>query len=58
MYRRRVRLLFGSWRGVTHIWFKERINRESSNYALTKKEETLVSWDTEVDALKLYMAQL
>lgn len=34
MYRRRMRLLFGSWRGVTHTWFKERINRESVEYEI------------------------
>ena len=32
MFRRKVRLLFCSWRGVTHQWFKERINREAVEY--------------------------
>jgi hypothetical protein len=58
LYRRKVRLLFGSWRGVTHIWFKERINTEAVEYEKTKREVMLVSWDKEVDALKVYMAQL
>jgi hypothetical protein len=58
MYRRKMRNLFGSWRGVTHIWFKERVNKEAVEYEKTKKEEMLFSWDKEVDALKIYMAQL
>jgi hypothetical protein len=55
-YRKRMRLLFGSWRGVSHQWFKERINREAVEYETTKRTELLVSWDKEVEALKLYMA--
>jgi uncharacterized protein YqeY len=53
-----MRLLFGSWRGVTHQWFKERINKEAVVYEATKRQELLISWDKEVDALKVYMAQL
>lgn len=56
MYRRKMRLLFGSWRGVTHRWFKERINKEAVIYETTKREELLITWDKEVDALKVYMA--
>ena len=58
MYRRRLRLLFGSWRGVTHSWFKERINKEAVLYETQKRAEMLNHWDKEVDALKIYMAQL
>ncbi len=32
MYRRRIRNLFCSWRGVSHQWFKERINKESAQF--------------------------
>ena len=56
MYRRNMRLLFGSWRGVTHKWFKKRINKEAIEYEAMKREEILVHWDKEVEALKLYMA--
>jgi len=56
MYRRRLRLLFGSWRGVTHSWFKERINKEAVLYETQKRAEMLNHWDKEVDALKIYMA--
>jgi hypothetical protein len=58
MYRRKMRLLFGSWRGVTHSWFKERIDQESKTLYNVKKEEHLEVWNTRVEALKIYMAQL
>ena len=58
MYRRKMRLLFEGWRGVSHKWFKERINAESVQYLSTKREQMLAAWDQEVEALKLYMAQL
>lgn len=58
MHRRKSRLLFCSWRGVTHIWFKERINKEAIEYERVKRDEELIHWDKEVDALKIYMAQL
>lgn len=58
MYRRKVRLLFCSWRGVSHQWFKERINREAVDYERTQREKELAQWDKEVEALKVYMAQL
>ena len=58
MYRRNMRQLFHGWRGVTHNWFKERINKEAVEYETQKRQEILVHWDKEVDALKIYMAQL
>jgi hypothetical protein len=58
MFRRKVRLLFCSWRGVSHLWFKERINRESVEYERSQREKELTQWDKEVEALKVYMAQL
>ena len=58
MYRRNMRLLFGSWRGVTHQWFKDKINREAVYYETRLRSEKLVYWDQSVEALKLYMAQL
>lgn len=35
MYRRKMRVLFGSWRGVSHQWFKQRINKEAIDYEKT-----------------------
>eukprot|EP00347_Sterkiella_histriomuscorum_P000254 403376589 len=58
MFRRQMRLLFGSWRGVTHQWFKERINQESTTYEIKRREDHLVQWDKSVETLKIYMAQL
>jgi hypothetical protein len=58
MYRRKMRLLFGSWRGVSHQWFKQRINKEAVEYERTQRDKELAQWDKEVDALKVYMAQL
>ncbi len=58
MYRRNMRQLFYSWRGVTHQWFKIRINSEAIEYAKTQRDKELTQWDKEVDALKVYMAQL
>jgi hypothetical protein len=58
MFRRKVRLLFCSWRGVSHQWFKERINRESVEYERSQREKELTQWDKDVEALKVYMAQL
>lgn len=56
MYRRKMRLLFGSWRGVSHRWFKKRINKEAIDYERTQRDKELAQWDKEVDALKVYMA--
>jgi hypothetical protein len=58
LFRRRLRLLFGSWRGVTHQWFKQRIDSESKAYENSKRQEMLTQWDQQVDTLKIYMAQL
>lgn len=56
MYRRSMRRLFYNWRGVTHVWFKERIDREAKEFERTQRDKELTQWDKEVDALKVYMA--
>ena len=53
-----MRLLFENWREVSHNWLKERVNKEAAEYEKTKREQELTQWDKEVDALKIYMAQL
>lgn len=58
VHRGKMRRLFYSWRGVTHLDFKERINREAAEYERTQRDKELSSWDKEVEALKVYMAQL
>jgi hypothetical protein len=44
MYRRKLRNLFSSWRGVSHNWFKERINEEEKLYRSALEKEMLVQW--------------
>ncbi len=58
MYRRNMRQLFYNWRAVSHQWFKERINHEAVEYEREQRDKELTHWDKEVDALKVYMAQL
>ena len=58
MYRRKMRKLFYNWRAVSHKWFKKRINKEAIEYEKRQRDKELTQWDKEVDALKVYMAQL
>lgn len=58
MYRRRMRLLFRSWKTITSDWGKERINNELLQHENTQRHVQLDGWNQKVDALKLYMAQL
>ena len=56
MYRRKLRNLYTSWRGVSHQWFKERIDKEEKLYRSALEAEMLVQWSSKVNALMLYMA--
>ena len=56
MYRRRMRLLFRSWKSISNEWGKERINNELLNYENQQRQIHLEGWNQKVDALKLYMA--
>ena len=38
-YRNKMKKLFTSWRGVTHAWFKERIDKEAVTYRRTRQVE-------------------
>jgi hypothetical protein len=58
MHRRKMRGLFYGWRGISHRWFKKRINKEAIEYEKTQRDKELTQWDKEVEALKVYMAQL
>lgn len=58
MYRRKMRLLFRSWKTISNEWGKERINNELLAYENTQRHVHLDAWNQKVDALKLYMAQL
>ena len=58
IHRAKMRRLFDSWRGVTHTWFKERLDREKTSFRMELESKMLVKWSTKVDSLLLYMAQL
>ena len=32
LYRRKLRRLFESWRGISHEWFKERMDRDKQSF--------------------------
>jgi len=51
-----MRGLFYGWRGISHRWFKKRINKEAIEYEKTQRDKELTQWDKEVEALKVYMA--
>lgn len=53
-----MRRLFESWRGVTHEWFKQRLDRDKTSFRMELESKMMVKWQTKVDSLLLYMAQL
>lgn len=57
-FRRKLRLVFEGWRGVTHEWFKERLDNEKGQFRQELEGRLLVQWRDKVDAQVLYMAQL
>lgn len=58
MHRRKMKHLFESWRGVSHTWFKHRLEAETGRFRAELEEKMLNCFTTKVDALNLYMAQL
>lgn len=50
--------LFESWRGVSHHWFKNRIDRQTGAFRADLENRMLNIFTSKVDALLLYMAQL
>ena len=58
LYRKKLVRLFTSWRRVTDMEFKERLNREKSTFRNDLESKILVQWSTKVDALTLYVAEL
>ena len=58
IHRGKMRRLFESWRGVSHIEFKERLDREKASYRMELESKMLVKWSTKVDSLLVYMQQL
>ena len=58
IHRGKVRRLFESWRGVTHLWFKERLERDKTSFRVDLENKMLIKWSSKCDALLLYMATL
>ncbi len=58
MHRRKMKHLFESWRGVSHNWFKVRLDAQTGQFRAELEERMLNCFTTKVDALNLYMAQL
>lgn len=58
LYRKKLVRLFTSWRRVTDMEFKERLNREKNTFRHDLESKILVQWSTKVDALTLYVAEL
>ena len=58
MQERKVRKLFESWRGVSHIWFRERIQGMSGRIKSDLQRKFLKQWSTKVDAQLIMMAEL
>ena len=55
IHRAKMRRLFESWRGVSHEWFKERLDREKTTFRMELESKMLVKWSTKVDSLLIYM---
>ena len=53
-----MRRLFESWRGISHQWFKERIDADKQAYREELESQMLKTPSTKVDELLTYMAQL
>lgn len=58
MIRKRLRLIFSSWRVICHQWFKERVVKESLQFDQVKRTELLEQYEKRAELLKLYYAQL
>jgi hypothetical protein len=50
--------LFESWRGVSHKWFKGRLESQTGEFRADLEGKMLNVFTSKVDALLLYMAQL
>ena len=53
-----MRRLFTSWRGVSHQWFKEKLERDKDTFKAELESKILVQWQSKVDALTLYFGEL
>ena len=53
-----MRRWFESWRAVSHEEFKERIDKEKTQFRMELESKMLTKWQTKVDSMLIYMAQL
>jgi len=44
IHRNKMRRLFESWRGVSHQWFKERLDREKETFRAELESKILTQW--------------
>ena len=44
IHRNKMRRLFESWRGVSHKWFKERLDREKETFRAELESKILTQW--------------
>ncbi len=44
LFRRKQKLVFESWRGVSHQWFKERLDRSKDGFRKELEDKMLTSW--------------
>lgn len=58
LYRKKMKRLFKSWRGVTHDMFTTRLDHEKTTFRTEIESQILVQWSTKVNALLLYVAEL
>ena len=58
LYRKKMKRLFTSWRGVTHEEFTVRLDHEKTTFRTELESQILVQWSTKVNALLLYVAEL
>lgn len=54
----KIRRIFDSWRGINHIEFIERMNRQETSYRMELESKMLVKWQQKVDSMLIYMAKL
>ena len=55
LYRKKLSRLFSSWRLVTDLDFKERLERDKAAFRADLEGKILVQWKTKVKALWLYV---
>ncbi len=58
LQKRRIRRVFESWRGVTHVWFRERIQGLSGRIKGDLQRKFLKEWSSKVDAQLIMVAEL